>query len=264
MSYNQWDTAIAEAEAFVISQASRVATWLAPFVPAIFVFDSAQLYIANINTWKAVLIAAVVELLGISVVSNWLDTREYNRLFRDEQIGERPTVVMLTIYVLTVLCIVFGLKINPVGFTWLALVCLSLMSVWSAIAFVQRRQHRARMSDKTRDMSQVGADKAFDKELDKELRLARHRQQLARIEAETVTVSRAVSSRDGTDKKPMTKAERHDKLLAELGKLSVPDDIDIDKLSGLLDVSGRTIRRDMSQLAESGRLSLNGHVEANG
>lgn len=259
MNYERWDSTIAAFETFLISQLSRIATWIAPLVPAMFVFSSAQTHIDNVGLKSALIIAAVVELLGISVVSNWLDVKEYNRLFPDEEID--PPTSMFTIYVLTLLCIIFGLKIAPVTFGWLALVSLSMMGVWSALAYVQRRQHHARMSDKKRDMSRTDEDKELDRELDKELRLARHRQQLAQIEAETVKSKDPVSSRDDMDKRTLTKDERLDKLLTELEKLSVPDDINIDTLSNTFSVSSRTIRRDIDELSKAGKLSLNGHVK---
>ena len=293
---SRWNVTIETCESFVISLLSRLVTWAAPLVPAIFVYSSAKSHIDNVNHYEALVIAAVVELLGLSVVSNWLDVKEYNRLSQindKEPVSEAGTSWMLTFYVITVLCIVFGLKIAPETFIWLAVLSLSLMSLLSAIAFVQRRQHAARM-DETREeiqavieahkqaQKEAAEDKAFDKQLERERRLAEHRRHLAEIEGVTSDMSRhanrdivtrdsdtvtndsdtvtsdndkvTMSRKNVTAK--MTATQRRDKLLSQLLTLSSLSDIDYDKLADTFSVTKRTIRRDIETLSSNGHLSF--------
>lgn len=129
-------------DTFLIDALSRLATWLAPLVPAAMVYHAAQLYISDVGPVQALVAAASIELLGLQVTSNWLTAGEYNRRtgVDGETLPMRRYVAMLAAYILTVLCVVVGLKVAPETVSWLAIVMLSMLTLLSATAFVQRRQ----------------------------------------------------------------------------------------------------------------------------
>jgi hypothetical protein len=127
-------------EEFFIDQLSRIATYLGPLAPAFLVYHASLQYLVNNDKLQAGILAAVIELLGLSVVSNWLNVREFNRRYK-QSLGTTGPIAMVIFYVITVGAMVFGLKIDPEMFGWVALASMSALSLMSALAFVMRRQH---------------------------------------------------------------------------------------------------------------------------
>ena len=127
-------------EEFFIDQLSRIATYLGPLAPAFLVYHASLQYLVNNDKLQAGILAAVIELLGLSVVSNWLNVREFNRRYK-QTLGTTGPIAMVIFYVITVGAMVFGLKIDPEMFGWVALASMSALSLMSALAFVMRRQH---------------------------------------------------------------------------------------------------------------------------
>ena len=249
---------------FAIDTLSRLTTWLAPLVPAIMVYHSAQVHIPGVDEWQAFVMAAVIELLGLSVVSNWLNVAEFNRQFAEERIGVLGHLLMVVAYVATVLLIVVGLKVEPITFGWLAIIMLSMLSLWSAVAFVQRRQHSERMAEKLSAIEVAERDKEFDRQLRQAQRLAEHERKLAAIRD---TVSRDMSHVTGRDmsrdmSKTLSQADRHTALLSALQAGDAT--IDYEAMASLLGVSARTVRRDVTALEAAGRIHVNGKVEVRG
>lgn len=241
---------------FAIDTLSRLTTWLAPLVPAIMVYHSAQVHIPGVDKWQALVMAAVIELLGLSVVSNWLNVAEFNRQFPGERVGVRWHVLMVVAYVATVLMIVVGLKVEPVTFGWLAIIMLSMLSLWSAVAFVQRRQHSERMADKMTHVEVAERDREFDRQLRQAQRLAEHERKLASIRDMSRDTHRDMS-RDMSQ--GMSQTERQAALLSSLQ--TGVDAIDYTALAAQLGVSARTVRRDIGALEAAGKLHVNGKVE---
>lgn len=241
---------------FAIDTLSRLTTWLAPLVPAIMVYHSAQVHIPGVDRWQALVMAAVIELLGLSVVSNWLNVAEFNRQFPGERVGVRWHVLMVVAYVATVLLIVVGLKVEPVAFGWLAIIMLSMLSLWSAVAFVQRRQHSERMADKVAALEAAERDREFDRQLRHAERQAAHERKLASLRDMTRDTPRDMS-RDMSQ--TMSQTERQAALLAALQ--TGVDAIDYAAMATQLGVSTRTVRRDIAALETSGKVHINGRVE---
>ena len=129
-------------DTFLIDSLSRLSTWLAPLVPAAMVFHAAQAHISDVGPVQALVAAAGIELLGLQVTSNWLTAGEYNRRAEQQpqRLAMRGYIAMLAAYVTTVLCIVVGLKVAPEAVSWIAIIMLSMLTLLSATAFVQRRQ----------------------------------------------------------------------------------------------------------------------------
>ena len=138
-------------EEFVIDQLSRIATYLGPLAPAFLVYHSSLTYLVNGDVIQAGILATVIELLGLSVVSNWLNVREFNRRYGQRASTAGP-IAMVIFYMITVAAMVFGLKIDPAAFSWVALASMSLLSLMSALAFVMRRQHSEWVREKEKEL----------------------------------------------------------------------------------------------------------------
>ena len=138
-------------EEFVIDQLSRIATYLGPLAPAFLVYHSSLAHLVNGDVIQAGILATVIELLGLSVVSNWLNVREFNRRY-NQSLGTAGPIVMVIFYMITVAAMVFGLKIDPAAFSWVALASMSLLSLMSALAFVMRRQHSEWVREKEKEL----------------------------------------------------------------------------------------------------------------
>lgn len=138
-------------EEFVIDQLSRIATYLGPLAPAFLVYHSSLTYLVNGDVIQAGILATVIELLGLSVVSNWLNVREFNRRYEQRASTAGP-IVMVIFYMVTVAAMILGLKIDPVAFSWVALASMSLLSLMSALAFVMRRQHSEWVREKEKEL----------------------------------------------------------------------------------------------------------------
>lgn len=138
-------------EEFFIDQLSRIATYLGPLAPAFLVYHASLDHLVQQDVIQAGILATVIELLGLSVVSNWLNVREFNRRY-GQTVGTGGPILMVIFYMITVGAMVFGLKIDPEAFSWVALASMSLLSLMSALAFVMRRQHSEWVREKEKEM----------------------------------------------------------------------------------------------------------------
>ena len=173
---------IATVDEFTVDTLSRLATWLAPLVPALMVYHASQEHIPNVGPGQAAIIAATIELLGLATVSNWLSVIEYNRhVSTKEQIKTVGYLAMVGAYIIAIGSIVVGLKVAPASFSWVAIVMMSLLSFLSAVAFVQRRQHASRMEEIALEVELAERDKELERQLRRDMKIAEHRRRLADI-----------------------------------------------------------------------------------
>lgn len=244
------DQAIQILEEFTIDQLSRLATYLGPLAPAFLVYHALLAYIDGIDRIQALIIAATIELLGLAVVSNWLAVREWNRLFPQEPLGTGGHLAMVAFYTATVGCIVFGLKVDPVAFSWLALLSLSTLSLISAIAFVMRRQHAGRLRQRQeeeqlqRQFKHQKAEELHRIQLE-ELR-AQHRAKLAQLSSgQRPDTDRTLSSPGRTADSPEDSPPDKEDRLRAIRSLSATTPQD---LAGRFGITARTARRDLADL----------------
>lgn len=134
-------------ESAVVGYLTRGLTYLAPVVPGILLYGPLMTYM-SMSAWQAFLTVIVVELMGLSVVSNWLSVIDYNRqVSNDVRVNQWPYISMVLAYVATVAIVVIGLKVSPDTMRWVAVLMLSSLSLISAIAYVQRQQQSHRVDD---------------------------------------------------------------------------------------------------------------------
>jgi hypothetical protein len=282
MKYKLIDKQIQKTEEFIVSQLSRITTYLAPLVPAYLVYHASLEHVTNNSIIGASLIATTIELLGLSIVSNWLNVKEYNRLFKNEKVSTAGTVWMVVFYIATILAIVFGLKINPEFFLWLALLSLSMLSLLSGISFVQRRQHVARMEEKEIELEEMEIESEMEKtyrrkkfEIEKQAELEelqiQHELKLKEMEMKVSPIKNETIEGE-TESEIETKAVENEtksginlttsqqKRLAEV--ITIIQKNEIPNYSGFQKVSGwspSTASRYFNQAQELGIVYLNGN-----
>lgn len=134
-------------EEFLVDIASRFATYITPLIPASFVFTGVLTHL-EMTVWQAWIAAISIELLGLSVLSNLLAALEYNRHTAPQyRVKTLSHVAMVAFYISTIGAIVFGLKISPDAFLWIALAALTLLSLIAYLSFLMRRQQHSRAQE---------------------------------------------------------------------------------------------------------------------
>lgn len=170
--------AIDIAERFGVSQLVRLSTYLGPAVPAYFVFEASKVHLTHEWALAAFLIAVVLELLGLGVIYNLNNLFEWNRKYINEQVSTDGAKWLVFFYAAQIVVIVFGLKIYPDAFLWLAIFGLSSLSILTGFAYSQGQQHKARMETKADQEELAEQENEAKRHLDAELREQRLRMEL--------------------------------------------------------------------------------------
>lgn len=226
---------------FAITTLSRAATWLAPLVPAALVFSAAQRHIVDVGPVQAAIIAAVVELLGIGVVSNWLNASNYNRhVGPDQRLPMRPYIALVVMYAALVLVVVVGLKVAPAVFAWGAIVALSLLSLASAVAFVQRRHLSALLAE-------IDEEHAIERDMELRKKRAAHRQQMRSMSA--ADAQQPAQNRETAPDVAHLNAQRRAKAEHRRAQLEAMLDasggLRTNEIAEALSISANTVRKDL-------------------
>ncbi len=165
-------------ERFGVSQLVRLSTYLGPAVPAYFVYEAAKVHLTHDWTQAAFVIAFVLELLGLGVIYNLNDLFEWNRKYAEQQVSTSSEKWLVFFYAAQIFVIVFGLKIYPDGFLWLAIFGLSSLSILTGFAYSQSQQHKARVVAKEKAEELSEQEDENKRKLDAELREQRLRMEL--------------------------------------------------------------------------------------
>lgn len=262
---------IATVDEFTVDTLSRLATWLAPLVPALMVYHASQEHIPNVGPGQAAIIAATIELLGLATVSNWLSVIEYNRhVSTKEQIKTVGYLAMVGAYIIAIGSIVVGLKVAPASFSWVAIVMMSLLSFLSAVAFVQRRQHASRMEEIALEVELAERDKELERQLRRDMKIAEHRRRLADIERQAqagADVQHDARHPDSErqddaffDRMSEGKTRKTEHRRQELlGILRQDGDVGATLFAKRLNTSRTTIYSDLDALRDAGLVHKNGN-----
>lgn len=144
---------MAALESVLISVVGRVGLWLTPLPSAFLVSRSASRVFDLVGVWP-VIMAAIVELVGLACSHLWLSAREWNasKNKTDPEANERLAFgLMLTYFVVTgALLLAFELPVvlstgNVTGLTALLFPVLSAVAV---VALNERAMQHRRVSDK--------------------------------------------------------------------------------------------------------------------
>lgn len=143
---------MAAAEAVLVSVIGRVACWLAPLPSAVLVSRAAGRVFGLTGAWS-VIMAAVVELIGLVTSNLWLTAREWNENKRksDPEANERLAVALLVSYFVTTIALLLAFEIPNIlatgdlsGLTALLFPGLSAVGV---IALNERVTHHGRVAE---------------------------------------------------------------------------------------------------------------------
>ncbi len=229
-----------------------------------------------------------IELLGLIAVRLALKMRRFNRRAVGHDVEPAPLgqgYAAAFLYVGTVLTLTMLLKIWPHAAVY-ALLPMSLLGALADWIYALSSDQNEREQVLRRILSEQRAAADRDvmamelriTELTTQLSTMVDRAALDTMSAECERLSRlvdnlsmrqvATASEDsdsevgdnGSDKR-LSKAERQERLLWRLRDIDKPEDIDTDGLSDEFGTSGRTIKRDIDDLVNAGRLSVNGVVK---
>lgn len=147
---------MASAEAVLVSVVGRVACWLTPLPSAVLVSRAAGRVFGLAGIWT-IIMAAVVELVGLVTSNLWLTAREWNRTKRksDPAANEHLAVSLMVGYFITTVALLLAFEIPNIvetgdyaGLTSLLFPGLSAVGV---IALNERVTHHRRMAEVARD-----------------------------------------------------------------------------------------------------------------
>jgi len=275
------------AERFGVSQLVRLSTYLGPAVPAYFVFEASKVYLTHEWALAAFLIAVVLELLGLGVIYNLNNLFEWNRKYINEQVSTDGAKWLVFFYAAQIIVIVFGLKIYPDAFLWLAIFGLSSLSILTGFAYSQGQQHKARMETKADQEELAEQENEAKRHLDAELREQRLRMELeierlkaqnqleierrkaeAELQAKLMKVesklqksvapdvAKDVARNENTPVQQASATSRRNALLDMLQQLG---DIGPVSFGEKLNVDRTTIHRDFKAMEKTGLVHLNGN-----
>lgn len=138
----------------LIDNVARIVPWFAPLIPASFAFHNARNQaLLNLSFVESLLIAAVVELLGLATVHTFFSLIEALKTSKDYK--PKKEAVIMGIMALFYLAIVVTVNILlDLEHTWqiiTARALLSLISIPAAVTLSIRNLHKLRQNDDSRD-----------------------------------------------------------------------------------------------------------------
>src|SRR3990172_1002255 len=147
------ESLMAALEAVLISVVGRVGLWLTPLPSAFLVSRSASRVFDLVGVWP-VIMAAIVELVGLACSHLWLTAMEWNRNKNktDPQANERLAFGLMLAYFVVTGSLLLAFELPVVfqtgvitGLTALLFPCLSAVAV---VALNERAQQHRRLADK--------------------------------------------------------------------------------------------------------------------
>lgn len=154
---NDW---IRDAEGSLVNLLSAIAPWGAPLAPAYMSFRGMQLHLGY-TPFVALVVAAVIEILGLATVHTTLVFWKHNRRYSKED-NKMPTTLaggMFALYLVIILTVNIALE-WPVKWVYtpiLARALLSLLAVPASITLAVRALHTELLHDMQRKRVQPTA-----------------------------------------------------------------------------------------------------------
>jgi hypothetical protein len=135
---------IRDTEASVVNLLSAIAPWGAPLAPA-FMSYGGMVNTLNFPVWVALIIAGVIEILGLATVHTTIVFWQHNRRYKADM-RKMPTALagsMFGLYLVVILTVNVLMEafISWPGMPIVARALLSLLTVPAAITMVIRTQH---------------------------------------------------------------------------------------------------------------------------
>jgi len=138
---------VQELETTLVDTLAAVAPWLGPIAPAYLAYQ-AMVAVLKLPVWVALVIAAVIELLGISTINTTVQFWNYNQTKRQSDPSAPFLLAMaMAIFYLTVVLVVNVLLDDTAFIHKTAKLLLSSLSPVAAVTLSLRSQHSRRMLD---------------------------------------------------------------------------------------------------------------------
>jgi hypothetical protein len=136
---------VQELETTLVDTLASVAPWLGPIAPAYLAYK-AMVGVLGLPVWVAFVIAAVIELLGISTINTAVQFWNYNQTKRQSD-PKAPfwMAVIMAVFYLTVVLVVNVLLDNAEMIQKTAKFLLSALSPVAAVTLSLRAQHTRRV-----------------------------------------------------------------------------------------------------------------------
>ena len=237
---------------------AKVAPWLAPFPSAYFVARSAVLHLA-LPLPVAVIVAAIIETLGLATVHTALWAHDWNTHKRktDPSAPVAPAIALGAVYVIATMGLVIFLEVWPVLATYAPAIFPALAVVGAVnLALIAQQEQRE---------ASVAAQKAEARERRKAHRV--HKKAAHHPHAEAVRVVQ-VSATEGAqnavlDAVNRTRRERKELLKRALVEAYHEDpQLGVTAAARMLGVHRNTIYGYLSELEDSGQIDRsNGAVK---
>ena len=138
----------------LIDNVARIVPWFAPLIPASFAFHNARNEaLLNLSFLESLLIAAVVELLGLATVHTFFSLVEALKTAKDYKPKKETTIMgfMAAFYLAIVVTVNILLDLDHTWEIIAARALLSLISIPAAVTLSIRNLHKLRQNDDTRD-----------------------------------------------------------------------------------------------------------------
>jgi hypothetical protein len=151
---------VQELETTLVDTLASVAPWLGPIAPAYLAYK-AMVGVLGLPVWVAFVIAAVIELLGISTINTAVQFWNYNQTKRQSD-PRAPfwMAVIMAVFYLTVVLVVNVLLDNADLVQKTAKFLLSALSPVAAVTLSLRAQHTRRVLNVTDRKAQEKVERA--------------------------------------------------------------------------------------------------------
>ena len=269
----------------VIDAVAKLSPWIAPLPSAFFVYEAT---LAHLTEWTplAVVIALVIETLGLTTIHTALGFRIWNRMNAESPEKQAPFVfscVLAGMYVVATLLLILGLEFAGETFGAVAPAMFPIMALVGAINLAMRSQHNVMVKEEQSKIDKLDAlasekreeereNRRNDRELkrkDKELGILAKYGQLPSSQAVNPTVNPTVNIQpidghstrvDSQNESPVeSKTDHRRRLLIDAVKND--PSITMAELKRQLGVgSVNTIKSDIQYLSNMGILSYEERV----
>lgn len=257
-----WSKKTISEEGF-IDFVAKLSPWLAPLPSAFFVYEAT---LDHLTSWKAlaVVIAVVIETLGLTTTHTALGMYSWNQEHPEKKSPFGLAVVLAIVYIATTLVLIAVLKVIPEWKEYAPAV-FPFLAVVGGVNLALRSHHnrRVRFEFKTHETNRSRQWQIEDEE--RELRHEERRMKMASKYGLTVTSSVASpvtknGTFSGVTESSHTKEERYATILAAFKDDPRPS---ATKLARTLKVDRRTVYRDIDDLVALGKLVRDGSGKAN-
>jgi len=213
----------------LIDNVARFVPWLAPGIPAMFAYINSLVYLTD-KWYFALLVAAVVEGLGLASVHTALSLIEYTKTHKQNQPKTESIIMvcMALLYLIIVVMVNIILDLEIQHKVIIAKALLSLVSIPAAVTLSIRQMHKMRLAseaeykaEKTAQGKLGALTKRYNELKQKNTELAKTIQGLQQQIEEQNKQAKPVQATNKPESKPTSKSKAEAKQKTE--QIACPD-----------------------------------------